>query len=126
MTDLFHIEELDLADQPVGTPKVWYIKEGDFVHCTCLSEEAANLSVQHFKDLHETDKNLRKIKIAQETLNVQKHVFIVETELAAQAIRRFEALLDLEHIMQEKNDPAAKQNDPKTNLSSTSKNGLKS
>ena len=125
MTDLFHVEALDLATQPQGTKQVWYVKEGDFLHCTCDSEEAGRLSLQHFKDVHQINASLARMKILHETLTAEEHVFVVETELAAQAVGRLKAVLELEAMMQAALDSADNDDDSKAGLSNRNKNGLK-
>jgi hypothetical protein len=94
MTNIFHVEELDLADQPEGTKQVWYVKEGTFIHTTCNSEEAARLSLKHFEDVRKSNAALGTIKIKQRAVAAKEHEYLAQSELAIKAIEKLNSSLD--------------------------------
>jgi hypothetical protein len=125
MTDLFHIDEPDIANQTTDAPQVWYIKEGDFIHCTCSSEEVAKLSLEHFKKLHLKDASLKKNKIEQETLIFEEHVFIAETELAVKAFEEVKTTLETNSLLKKLKKSFENQKDTAPIKDRKNKKGLK-
>lgn len=72
----------------------WLIKEGDTLHCTCSSKEAARYARQYFVNLN-LEKAFLKDQKYREEFEFRGHKFIVETKLALEAVKLVESCLDM-------------------------------
>ncbi|WP_339455733.1 hypothetical protein [Pseudomonas sp. EA_65y_Pfl1_P120] len=120
----FRIESLDKngARTEGANAVTWLIKEGDTLHCTCSSKEAAGYARQYFVNLN-IEKKFLKDQLHHETIQLKGHQFTVETKLALEAVNMVKAYLEVMEVSCDKQTPASptKTLDPKNPIVPTGK-----
>ncbi|CRM71266.1 hypothetical protein [Pseudomonas sp. 31 R 17] len=76
---------------------VWLIKDGETLHCTCFSKEAAGYVRQYLVNLN-IENQLSKTKRHFEIFEFNEHKFIVETELGLKAVKLVKEYLEVMNI----------------------------
>jgi len=75
MTTNFFIEPTLPNGEPVKSKliKIWYVRENDYIHCSCSSWELAQLMLKHIKKLDQDFKKFRqeeRDEITEKTLSL--------------------------------------------------------
>lgn len=99
MTGTFHIEPLDPAGEPEISAGTWYVKEGDYVHCTCYSPDEVKLVLKYIEELHAEKKWLKDKRLAEYVSSLGESSIKVTSQLAYDAVEAIKIAQDFENLI---------------------------
>lgn len=106
MIGTFHIDPLDPTGEPDASAGTWYVKEGDYVHCTCYSTDDVKLALKYIKKLDDAKVALKKTRFDEYVFELDKWNCKVASKLALEALTELDLALKYERLFPAAEKPA--------------------